>query len=510
MKRIKEPVQDFIKYCQENVILGLWLAAILALAYGKQAFSTDFYVDAEVIINNPRSIYNWDQIGRFGLIALKMLLGGNWYNPYLEAALFLVTLWCTGMAVCYLFSVVAGKVNTCINVIYAAIFLIFPTYADQFMFRFQAFEIVFAMLLVVCASTYFYRFYTEKNKGAFLLAVCMDIFSFGIYQSMVNLQICFFIAIYLFRMDSCDWKERRRLIGLEMLEFLISFVIYECIVKLFFSGGDYLTNQIGWLSGDLYMTIRNLLAYVKRVLLAMDVFYPITYLVCVGCGIGILVWSLYKKKNFAANVLGIGAMLASPFFLALITGTPTAYRAQCMLPFTCAVMWLYTTKMVKERKNVMYAISVAAGVVFLMVQGAVLMRMQYTQDVIREADEIQAMQIIDRIQQVKEDDTQKPVVFLGHLDARTNGSCYTKTQAASFLSYSVYEFAYVVGVPVDTPNYYNTGRILGFFETLGFPYEVPTSDMVAEAENQCSEMPIWPQKGSIQETEHYIVVRLSE
>lgn len=67
------------------------MAALLVLVYGKQAYSTDFYVDAEFIINHPRTIYNWDEIGRFGLIGIKMLLGGNWYtnwrNSYEMAAL---------------------------------------------------------------------------------------------------------------------------------------------------------------------------------------------------------------------------------------------------------------------------------------------------------------------------------------------------------------------------------------------------------------------------------------
>ena len=75
---------------------------------------------------------------------------------------------------------------------------------------------------------------------------------------------------------------------------------------------------------------------------------------------------------------------------------------------------------------------------------------------------------------------------------------------------SVYgEFAYVVGVPVATPNYYNTGRILGFFETMGFTYSMPTQEMVAEAEAVAGELPCWPTAGSIQEKEDYIVVRLN-
>ena len=509
-QRIIKPFQEFIKYCKNNYILGLLLAVIIGLVYGKQAFSTDFYVDAEVIINNPHSIYNWDQIGRFGLIGLKMLLGGNWYNPYFEAALFLTTLWSVGMGVCYLFFLILGRLDSWVNIIFASLFLVFPIYADQFMFRFQSFEIAFGMLLVEWGTIYFYQFYVEQSKGAFVIAGCMEIMAFGIYQSMVNLQICFFIAIYLFLMLALDWKGRRQLIGYAVLQFMAGFAIYECIVQLFFTEGEYLTNQIGWLSGDLYVTIRNLLAYVKRILLALDVFYPLTFLACVIVGFGILTWFLLcQRKDFLAALLGMGAMLASPFLLAIITGTPTAYRAQCMLPFVCGVIWLFTVEFVKEKKKILRIACIVAGCLFLMTQSAVLMRMQYTQDVIREADEIQAIRMMDRIEQINKDSADKAVVFIGHLDAKINGSCYTKEQAASFLSYSVYEFAYVVGVPVATPNYYNTGRILGFFETMGFAYNMPTQEMVAEAEAVAGELPCWPAVGSVQENEDYIVIRLS-
>ena len=508
-RRIIKPFQEFIKYCTNNYILGLLIAVIIALVYGKQAFSTGFYVDAEVIINNPHTTYNWDQIGRFGLIGIKMLLGGNWYNPYWEAALFLITLWCVGMGACYLYSTIIGNVDTWVGVIFVSLFLVFPTYADQFMFRFQSFEIAFGMLLVVWTTIYFYLFYMERNKGAFMVAVCMEIVAFGIYQSMINLQICFFIAVYFFHMMALDWKERRKLISYSILQFTVGFVIYECIVQLFFTSGEYLTGQIGWFSGDLFATIRNLLAYVKRILLALDVFYPITFLASVIAGFGLLIWFfLYQRKDFFAALLGIGAMLASPFLLAMITGTPTAYRAQCMLPFVCAVMWLFVVEFVKQKK-IFRMVCIALGCVFLLMQSAVLMRMQYTQDVIREADEIMAAQMMERIEQAKEKQVEKPVVFVGHLEARTNGSCYTKEQVASFLSYSVYEFAYVVGVPVATPNYYNTGRILGFFETMGFSYGMPTQEMVTEAEAMAVELPCWPAAGSVQETESYVVVRLS-
>lgn len=510
-KRLAIPFKELSQYMREHLLLGYAVALAVLLVYAKQAFSTDFYIDAEVILNHPQSVYNWNEIGRFGLIALKYLIGNNWYNPYLEAVLFLVFLWLLGMSFSYLFSSFCAKNAESVRFLAIAIFLFFPTYADQFMFRFQSFEVVFAMFLVVLATRYFYMAFAERNLPAWMLAVFLDVFSFGIYQSMVSLQICFHIALWLFLMESHDKRGRTRLFISEVLHFLVSLCIYGIIVKLFFGSGSYLSGQMGWFSGDISFVVRNLLAYIKRVLFSMDVFYPITYPVCVCACIGLLVWVFLRRRQMGwAYLIGIGGMLASPFFLALATGTPSPYRAQCMLPFVCAVLWLFITSGFESRGGVRLACCIAVGCVFVICQTSVLLRLFYTQDVIRDADAITAVQMIERIQEEDISDGEKPVVFIGHLDAKTNASCYTKKEAASYLSYSVFEFAYIEGVPVDTPDYFNTGRILGYFETLGFRYSLPTVSMTEAAKEAGRDMERWPAAGSVRDMREYIVVKLSD
>lgn len=511
-KRLVIPLKELAQYMREHLILGFAVALAVLLVYAKQAFSTDFYIDAEVILNHPQSVYNWDQIGRFGLIALKYLIGNNWYNPYLEAVLFLIFLWMLGMSFSCLFSAFCAKSAESVRFLAIAIFLFFPTYADQFMFRFQSFEVVFAMFLVVLATRYFYMAFAEGNLAAWMLAVFLDVFSFGVYQSMVSLQICFHIALWLFMMESHDKKERGRLLAGEVLHFLVSFCIYGIIVKLFFGSGNYLNGQMGWFSGDIPSVVRNLLAYVKRVLFSMDIFYPVTYPVCVCACTGLLVRVFLRRRQMGrAYLTGIGGMLASPFFLALATGTPSPYRAQCMLPFVCAVLWLFiTSEFESSGRGGRLACCIAVGCVFVFCQTSVLLRLFYTQDVIRDADLITAVQMIERIQEEDISGGEKSVVFIGHLDAKTNASCYTKKEAASYLSYSVFEFAYIEGVPVDTPDYFNTGRILGYFETLGFRYSLPSAAMTEAAKEAGRDMESWPAAGSVRDMQEYIVVKLSD
>lgn len=512
IQNLSVPLQEFVHYCKDHQLMGAILFALLLLLYGKAAYSNDFYVDAEVILNNPGTFYNWGGIGRFGLIACKCITGLKWYNPYFAAALFLITMWLAGMCCCCLFSRLGFGKNDGVSLIFVCLFLIFPTYADQYMFRFQAFEIVLAMTMIIAASAYFLHFLRTRNGLAFALAALLDVFSYGIYQSMVNLQICFLIALYLFCVEHSTPAERKRQFLWSILHFVIGFIIYEVISGLFFSGASYLSDQVGWFSGDLAWTIRNLLAYVKHVLLASDVFYPVTYLVCVIAAVAALLIIFVKKIYRLPLSVGICTLLASPFFLALVTGTPTVYRAQCMLPFVCASMWLFLVHFISAYlpgRHVLHTVWILCGCLLIFLQSSVLMRMFYTQDVIRDADQITAGQIMQRLDTLSDTARTKPVVFTGHLEAKGNGSCYTKEQAASFLSYSLFEFAYVEGVPIEHPNYYNTGRILGYLETLGFCYQTPTIEQTAEAEIVSADMECWPASSSILETDSFVVVKLS-
>ena len=523
-------------YFKKHGIQSVFLLIFIVLIYGTTAFSNAFYVDAEAVINHPGGVYNWNEIGRFGLIGLKYLIGGNWYNPYLEGVLFLLTYWILACASVYLVTTLLRKENVLLSTLFAGLALFFPTYADQFMFRFQAFEIAFAMVLVVISGLLFIRFLDTRKKGYAIAIVILEVLSFGIYQSMVNLMIVIFAMVYLFSISYYEKKDRVYLIVSSIILFVTGFVIYEVIAKLFFSSGTYLSDSIGWTSGDLKATIMNLLAYYKHCLLSQDVFYPYTFTVSVLVAVGMLIYILATgRARKGAYALGIFAMLASPFLLSVLTGSPTAYRAQCMLPFACAAIIVFVLnelgagedckslagtnanankENVKAGTKIIKCVAVGASVALIVVQCSVVLRLFYTQDTIRKNDEITAIEIMNRLNACETDG--KPVVFAGHLEPKGNGSCYTKDQAQSFLAYSLYGFAYVDGVPVEDAEYCNTHRILGYFESLGFVYTYPTQEVVnkALAENVAvngeAENAYWPSDRSVIETDEYVLIRLSE
>lgn len=75
---LKNPWIGFVDFIKSHPLLAVGVAAFLGLIYGVQAFSNYYYIDKEVLVNNPGSFLNWGQIGRFGLIGIKKVLGMSW------------------------------------------------------------------------------------------------------------------------------------------------------------------------------------------------------------------------------------------------------------------------------------------------------------------------------------------------------------------------------------------------------------------------------------------------
>ncbi len=510
---LKNVWTGFSDYIKAHPVLGVFTAAILAVCYAGQAFSTQFYIDAEVILNNPGAMYNWEEIGRFGLVWLKKMTGLDWYNPYFAGGLFVITLWLTAMGTGYLFSYIDKRINMAASGIFMLLYLIYPTYSEQFMFRFQAFEVVFAMFLLAVANWYFVQFLRESNIAAFVVSLFLLVFSFGIYQSMANMQLCLYLGIFLFLLlaENEDGKFIRRMILFTVIHFLAAFFIYEMIIKLFFSQSNYLSGQISWKYEGFGFVVRKILNYVGEVFVGGQVFYTATYKVCVCLMVLILIGIIIVKKGRSIwYLLGTIALVFSPFYLSVVTGAETVYRAQLMLPLACALMWLFgihcfTMLFRCAGSKIAVNAGILLGALLLLMQAAPLMRLFYTQDVIGRSDLMTATQMIEDIHEVTSVFGGKPVIFIGHRAPLMNGSCYTYEEAPTYLCRSAFELDYMA----EPVYYYSTHRILGYFQTMGYYYARPAMEMMPQAYEDSIDMVCWPIEGSVKEFDEYIIVKLS-
>lgn len=510
----------FLQYIKVHPLMSVLIAVILALVYAGLAFSDYYYIDAEIIINRPEYMYNWSQIGRFGLVWLKHLLGLAWFNPYFAGGLLLLILWLTAMVTGYLFTQIDERISTAAVGLFGLLYLIYPTYCEQFMFQFQAFEVVCALFLLAVADCYFVQFLKERNVIAFILSLIPTIIAFGVYQAMVNMQLCLYLGIFLFFLYRSKENSSvlRRNIIFTIVHFVVSYIIYSVIVKLFYSGSDYLTSQIAWGKGSIFGILSSILSYVKLILVGNDVFYTVSYRISVLLFAVVILMIIVKKRQKSLwYILSAVGLAVSPFFLSICTGIIVAYRIQLMLPLAGAVMWMFALHYIQTGKEAPENVQsgwrrscatlvVLLGGLLIYTNAAPTMRIFYSHEVIGRADEIIASQITADLNEIASASEGKPVIIIGHREALTNASCYTKEDAASYMLMSAYEFDYVF----EPIYFFSTYRILGYFRTLGFSYVEPTSGLMNEAYTDSADMPCWPLEGSVQEFNDYIIVKLSE
>lgn len=507
---LRQPWTEFVGFLKQHPILAGGIAAVLALIYGGQAFSNYYYIDKEGLVNEPGSFYNWGEIGRFGLILTKKILGMSWYNPYLGGVMLMIALWMAAMTAGYLFYSVERRLTAPALGIFMLLFLVYPTYVEQFLFQFQAFEVVLAMVFLLVSDWYLALALRENNRISFMVSVPLVIIAFGTYQSMVPLQLCLYLGIFL--MLACQADNKKALVSsikYSALHFAAAFGIYEAISQFFFSGSSYLSSQIVWRTGDYRAAFFNILGYIGSVVKAKAC-YTLTYDLCwcIGLAALLVLFMRYRRKAVWYG-LGLLGVVLSPFFLSFITGSGQTYRAQLTLPMACGILWLSGIRVVScelrdNWKNAAYALLLTAGCIMIFLNTAPLMRMLYTRDVIGKADEMTATMLIGDLNEYPSVYQGKPVIFVGHRAPMTNGACYETHDTYTF--FSAFEMDYMF----EPYYFYSTHRILGFFKTLGFQYfqGPPDGAMMLSACEDSENMPVWPLEGSIQEFEDYIIVKL--
>ena len=62
------------EFCRKRIDLLIFNISIVAVVYGCRIFNLSVTMDTDLFINTPRSVYNWLDIGRYGLIFTEKFL----------------------------------------------------------------------------------------------------------------------------------------------------------------------------------------------------------------------------------------------------------------------------------------------------------------------------------------------------------------------------------------------------------------------------------------------------
>lgn len=482
------------------------------LCYAKYIYGIYFYQDADIVLYQQRTNYNWLDIGRYGLVLLRKVFGTDRANPYYEAVLFLTAFLVLILFFGYFLDMASNQENSDGKLlITSVIFMTYPLWAEQFYFQFQSFEILAGYLLTLIFLFLSLQGVREKKTVYQIVAVVTAFIAFGVYQSFINVFLTGFVGMCLLNLkEISEFQEFIRIVKSYVIVFVIAFLAYLFLYCFFFSSSDYL--QAGWGNADIKEILFHIESYVRMVLSGKIKFFPITYLLA---GLFALLASVvfYRKEKVKICLkllVSIGllfVLFSSPFLLLFVTGYFTVARALLAFPLGAALLFYYAYDIFEKRKGAIFYVVILLGVVCCLRQTESLMRIFYTYDIISESDKITALQLNYDIDRVLAEEGQMPIAVIGTMDARRNPACCSEEETSwSFL----FQSSILQNMNMELKYYWSTCYFVNWFRMYGIEYAWASQEQVQMAAEESHSMEVWPNEGGICVRNGICIIKLSD
>lgn len=497
LRFLYEQFYHFLLYIIKHPFCSVFLLAGVLVCYLPYAFATDYYVDSEVVINIPGTSYNWLEIGRYGLVFARKLLGTSWYNPYYTGILLLFFLWLTGICFSYIAGKLFPRLTAPLTFLAGLVFITYPTFSEQYYFHFQSAEIAFGLFLSMLATGLFYFFVKKGSLLCFVLTLPVYVLTFAIYQSFIPLALCCYLAVFLaliVRPDTEDPLIRRSILG-SILHFLLAFGISQGINRIFFASSDYLSGQVIWTeTASLKDSVLTVIYACLRMLTGQGLFYTCILLLALLCAAA----AFWRYRFLKTYRLILGALSAfgialTPFLLTFVMGTNTAIRSQFTYSLAAVFLLLFAIQTLLDYKPDLRCyrlLSLAVLLIFSITQISTVRFIWTAHEYVADYDRETATDILKIMyDSFIVDEGSAGCIFWGYLQPETP---YDEALegSPSYLFTSVFNLEH----RTEPYCYFSSNRILGYMESMGHGFTYPSSrtQSVSSYIMDVSEMPAFP------------------
>ena len=497
-----EQFYQYLLYIIRHPVCTLMILAGVLMSFGSYAFATDYYVDSEVVINIPGTYYNWLEIGRYGLVLTRKLLGTSWYNPYYTGILLLLFLWLTGITFSYAAEKLFPKLTTPITALAGLVFITYPTFTEQYYFHFQSAEIAFGLWLSMLALVLFYYFVKERNIFCFIITLPIYILTFAVYQSFIPLTLCCYLAIFLavvMQADTDVIRIKRGIFG-SILHFILAFTVSQGINKICFPASGYLNDQVIWTSGmSFFDSLAAVAVSCLRMLSGQGVFYTaILLLAVIAAVIAFLYYHNLEKHQIILGALSALGITITPFILTLLMGENTAIRSQFTYSLAAVFLILFALQTLLDKKSAFKYGRLLAATVLLVCTVTQISTVRYIWNAHKYVAEYDRETSTDILKIMYDsfvvDGGQAGTMFWGYLQPKTPFDTELEGSPS-------YLFTSVFNLEHDTEPYcfFSTNRILGYMESMGHTFTYPTSRTmtISEYTMKNNALAAFPDRGCI-------------
>lgn len=483
------------------------LTAILSFGFAVTHFSIGIDDMASSYYLSADSLGNMVQQGRLLHMDLNTLTRTLEFLPFfmdfVGAFLFTVSalLYCT-----LFYQATEGKLTTAALTVFTCVYLSSSITAEKFIYQL---DVLVTMLSYCCGAVslmYAQLYVKKKDVSAFLKSFATLVLSIASYESFIFLYVCGVFALMVLEALYCDDYRSFRSILLDGLKYALIlittvFLYYGLVALVQRSTGQYgifvrdsiwNTSTVGFFPTFAAIT-GNITQYFAQ---SLSLRYIPIIAFCLFSLAGTamsLILSFRKKNGWLA--LCFLALFLSNFFIHYAIGSFTARAAQtfCFFAGFCGLLLVETFRSQPLLKNT----ACAAMVLLVFIQSADMTRWFYNDYARYQKEKFVIDTIANKL--VSEYDPSKPLIFtnaplFGHL----NTDIYPGRQqnGNSLIYWMGYAFE-------DKTQPF----ITEVFRFHGYDFvQSPTPEQYDAACEKAEAMAIWPQRGSIQEFQDFIVV----
>jgi len=512
-------LKKYIEFCKKETLLCISIILIIFVIFGSHLFSRNMLIDTQSFLIDPTMNYNWLDIGRFGLVALKYIVGLGSFNLYYAWGLLILLLVITAMYWAYFIK----KYTKCNNnfIIVLSIFMIFgsPIYAEQFYFIIQSVEVVLGILMTLISVDLAFC-HLSTNKIRYLISsIILNILSFGIYQAFIPMYISLVIGVYILNYRKEESSSKKEFINFRKVlvpligNFIVSFIVYYVISKSFIDS-DYLTQSISWGKAPIVQILKNIRLAIYNIVRGEGIFYDLSFLVM---SIGLIIVTLKNncKKNMfykVKNILVTTVFLITPFFLIIYLGSLQVVRSYLNLPVVISlgfiIIFEYLNQEIKHIKIKKCALTILYLVVifFSMKQYYISSRLYYGEDIRNDSDVLLANNIYKDVSSLVDDVSNYQLFIIGLNEINLPESAYE----GELMGKSLFN----VHAVIEPYHFWSTRSVQDIWRIEGKKsFKENSKDLSKKAIDYIDsrkDIPNYPNKDSIIIEDDLVIVKLSD
>lgn len=507
----------------EILILSIWIVVL----YSYKILFHVVGVDTEEALISFASSLNWTLgSGRFVSALLRKILMPLGFNYDIAILLTIVGWGAVCISYQYCLSLY-GDFNRLCKLFFSLLFVSCPIWAEQSYFMCSVFVNVIGILCAIWAAHILVQIIQNEFRQWHLIgAIVLIIISVGIYQALLYLIVAnciIFLSINSYTKNIVIGNYI--LSGVKCIAYIvIATLFYMCcskiVITLFYNplmdyaGYEnatlYITSRIMWGKENALSCLKYIWEYICNSLSPENVYGFPSLIVFWGIIQTYYLLGLIIKKQIKNATILIGnlLLLISVYLGCIMSGTGVATREQLVIPVAISFFALIFINEVfhildakinnKEKLKYYRMVLVICSLYCVWIWGSKYLFLNRSDYVRYNLDVNYTNKIINEIQSVSENYSEKKIVFIGSSDWELpeNYIC------GEMIGTSV--FSWDCGGPVGV-NY----RAYGFLNSCGYYYVKPSVQEVKKIQKLCANQKVFEGNSSVIIMNDYIVVDLN-